>query len=227
MEEITTTIIIAVPHAKCDEVNYPSSKGHHVCDHIAPRAASLLKSELSKFGYKIIGPIMGNINRMKVDLNRIESRDTDFRQDIWNHILSESTQGNQVVVLDIHSYDDRAPWVIDALAEGLPEPLLVFMDCDTYRNFYKTRDDKKHPVYVENGPTHPNAIPENLCTIFGKKFSRVASVSRSPVNDIVRVAKEMGAEKSVLIEFNESLLGDSSLFKNVVQHLAYSISQII
>jgi hypothetical protein len=96
-------IILTVPHSVC----YSRDLAHldHLCDHAALVAAYEIKSNLDALGVKTwLEP--ADMNRRRLDLNRLESRHTTgFRQRIRDRI--EGSRKTLKMVLDIHSYPEQ------------------------------------------------------------------------------------------------------------------------
>jgi len=87
------TFVITVPHATC--IDTPHHRIMHTCDYIASAVANDLANNLMCGKSKVF---YGDINRSVVDLNRRESRNTEFRKIVRKHFKDE------VIVVDIHSY---------------------------------------------------------------------------------------------------------------------------
>ena len=208
------TFVLTVPHAACDEANFPSTF-NHVCDLAAPTAAAMLREALvtrccGRDGSRVIGPIMGNVNRMQKDLNRKESRGTGFRQKIVEILDKLDCAPNcRCTLLDIHSYDSHASWCAKAVAKGRPEPLIVLMESSKY----PTPDPEI------------SQMPERVWNILPRQLQSLTVVDREQVVDVVKHAREHGAMNNLLIEFNESLLYDRKLMATVVQNLADAIGE--
>lgn len=220
--------VLTVPHATCDEEKYPSDE-HHVCDLAAPKAASRLARSLRELtedtGDVVIGPLYGNINRMKSDLNRVNSRQTVFRKSFAHIVTDYVEDGYDVVVVDVHSFDDNAPW-------SDHRPSLVFMDHETLKrsdDYFARDEEDSESVYTEEGPTHPGGFLETLCSRLEKIGAMRVMISRSPVNDIVRQAKQLGAKFGVLVEFDETMVsgkrGGPGAFAKVIRNLAAVLFQ--
>jgi hypothetical protein len=95
--QLHNPILLTVPHARC---NYESKE--HTCDNMALESALNLTEHLFPNKYAIIFP--GNINRIAIDLNRKESRNTIFRK--WVRKISLLVKQ----VYDIHSFPINS-WV--------------------------------------------------------------------------------------------------------------------
>ena len=89
-------MVITVPHA--------SGLGHnedHNWDEIAPTVANIFHEELGDVPHVVL---LGNINRNYCDLNREESRDTDFRKIVRSYLDIEPE-----ILFDIHSFPSDDP----------------------------------------------------------------------------------------------------------------------
>lgn len=91
-------ILITVPHSYCNT----RSEGHY-CDHRAFQGAEILY-RLLKSKYPHINIILienTELPRYYVDMNRPESRNTNFRRTIAEYIRTK----NILWILDMHSFD--------------------------------------------------------------------------------------------------------------------------
>ncbi len=89
-------IVITVPHAACLESN-----ADHNCDELAPMVARIFSEEIHDVPFSML---LGNINRNVCDLNREESRDTDFRKMLRRYFEVEPG-----FLFDIHSFPADDP----------------------------------------------------------------------------------------------------------------------
>jgi len=95
-------IVITVPHAKPhvevsrDEIGLPYNDVAHWCDWLAEPGARLLHQ-------KVAGSVLliGDINRTTSDLNRKESRDTEFRKNLGKVLKNADVN----FLVDMHSAD--------------------------------------------------------------------------------------------------------------------------
>ncbi len=94
-------VLITVPHAKCPNINVNNS---HPCDISAVPAANLLENFLLQKSIRT-KVLIGDINRVEEDLNRIKSRGTIFREKIEKIMKDES--GN-LLIIDMHSFFEPA-----------------------------------------------------------------------------------------------------------------------
>ncbi len=95
-----STIVITVPHAKCDP---KSPREDHSCDFAAPDGAQLLNAHLKKRG-KLPTLLIGNINRTYLDLNRPAAANTAFHRTI----AAKLAPGG--VYVDMHSFPTEGYW---------------------------------------------------------------------------------------------------------------------
>lgn len=91
-------IIITIPHYTCIEL----SSGHS-CDLYSKILADSIAEEIKKYYQFSIFP--GDINRRFIDLNRKESRNTTFRNNIREEVIKILQRGERITLLDCHSYD--------------------------------------------------------------------------------------------------------------------------
>ena len=95
-------VLITVPHAKC-LLWHP--KKWHSCDYDAQLFAEMLFSKLSKIHRAQL--FIGDLNRLEtVDLNRLESRLTTFREKIRSKLFKLITNNisTEIYLFDVHSY---------------------------------------------------------------------------------------------------------------------------
>ena len=97
-------IVITVPHAKPhrnverNEVGMPLTPTPHWCDWIAESAARLIHDSLPN---SVL--LIGDVNRTEFDLNRKESRKTNYRKNL-DRVLANS---DVKMLIDVHSADDN------------------------------------------------------------------------------------------------------------------------
>lgn len=90
-------ILISVPHNMCDD-NHDA--GEHTCDTIAEGIADYITELLSDRDIPYV-LIYGDINRETMDLNRVGSRDSEFRKD-----LRDEFRDKPHCLLDVHSFPE-------------------------------------------------------------------------------------------------------------------------
>jgi len=116
-------IILTVPHALCIYDNK-----NHTCDATAKKLAYKL---MSKLGGKItnnITTVIGNINRSKIDLNRIQSRKTEFRKIIVKIIKTwEKKKLKVIFVIDCHSFPIKKFRIYDFGTNQISKPLVTIL----------------------------------------------------------------------------------------------------
>jgi hypothetical protein len=179
--------VITVPHAQC--VKEHLDKNWHLCDTLAIHAADSFSTNLTRKNISFTFPFVGFINRTTVDLNRPESRYTDFRMAINN----ELDKHQDIFVVDVHSFDDRAPWCSNSIC-----PTVVFLDGQTEHKTVQM-GSRKSPI-TGKFFNLPELIKDELDP---SKKTKV-DVGRSSLNDIVKTAMEHpNVRGAVLIEFNE------------------------
>jgi len=119
-------VVMTVPHAKCDfiadvDVGYEG----HSCDSIAEQEANKLLNELLKLNIEVYEQV-GNISRYNLDLNRIESRLSEYHRTLDRFI--DSHLKDKVVLLDIHSGDfGYSPIVIFDFKSAMDDILIKFI----------------------------------------------------------------------------------------------------
>ena len=93
------TVVISVPHAACQPVTLSAP---HPCDSVAPQMAKLLATRLNAQTV-----IFGSVPRSVVDMNRYPSR---LVLDERKRLKEATSNQSKVILVDVHSYDDSAPW---------------------------------------------------------------------------------------------------------------------
>jgi hypothetical protein len=148
--------VITVPHAQC--LSEHILRGLHYCDTVAGSAADKLYSLLLSSGAHVEPPIKGTINRSVSDLNRQESRWTEWRRGV-DKVLGRLTKVYKVFLVDVHSYGESAPWASEI------RPSLALLDGRSAANI--------------------SGVPELLRTQLPEL---IVAVGGSPQNDIVYTA---------------------------------------
>jgi hypothetical protein len=110
-------IILTVPHATNTQNQQCTVRD--TCDSFALSAASILQTEFELNGFQT-ELIVGNINRLELDLNRIGSRFSAlFRQKIRAAIAEK----DDIFVLDVHSFPPDYQW-----SNKIGENVIVLFD---------------------------------------------------------------------------------------------------
>jgi len=133
-------IIITVPHAVCKSNFYID----HNCDFIAKPYSYQIKQILDKYGIdnKLF---IGNINRKILDLNRIESKNTDFHKKLELFINKIKRKYKNILLIDIHSGDfgfDKSPIIIYDFPSCLDDNII--------RNLLKNNIITKESLFKAN-----------------------------------------------------------------------------
>lgn len=95
-------VIITVPHSECLDREDLIFK-IRTCDYRAEQAAKILYHQLIQNGIKS-EILIGDITRIKIDLNRKESRNTQFRTQLASKIKQYISEDYDVFVIDMHSF---------------------------------------------------------------------------------------------------------------------------
>jgi hypothetical protein len=124
--DINELIILTTPHEKCIKTS------EHLCDTYAEKLAKELFTILGMTKSEII-LIHGTINRKFVDLNRIQGRDTKFRQEIRNKVNNfidnAKTNHNIVYIIDCHSFPvEKHQYTFRDVRISKPEVSILFDD---------------------------------------------------------------------------------------------------
>lgn len=93
-------VMITAPHAGCGNDN-PTTR---TCDRAAFAAASALKNEFEAKGVKVAWHPNTSVLREKVDMNRRQGRETDYRKGIRAKLQEWQGKGSSVYVFDMHSF---------------------------------------------------------------------------------------------------------------------------
>lgn len=118
-------IIITVPHGKCDNVE------KRECDIVARYVANRIYNYLNNAGIKNIKLYEASIVRSELDLNRIQSRQHQWRRDISDKIK------NGDILLDIHSFPNMSFGSING-----NEPKIVLLDDQKHRDLFDLVHEK-------------------------------------------------------------------------------------
>jgi len=95
MDNNSIDIIITVPHSLCLHT-------YRDCDMLAKKAGTLLYKGLKEKHNTII--MFSNVHRTKLDLNREESRQSSFREELRILLKEENVK----MLLDVHSFPNRS-----------------------------------------------------------------------------------------------------------------------
>lgn len=172
-------VFLTAPHSACEDLDL--KKIEHMCDLVASAALYAIKAALSR--EKIpVWTIYADVNRRRLDLNRIASRNSSqFREGIRSAV--HESGGNLKILLDIHSFNsDYLPW------EGYEVAIL---------------DDRKLSRKLES---------YNMVTWLeqhGVAVKYVQGISNDIQDEMHLMQDETHPQgiESFLIEFNESLAG--------------------
>jgi hypothetical protein len=98
-------VILTVPHFKCQFPLGQKTKLNYI-DHNCDTFSGICAIKISRllFNLNIKNKLFfGDINRRECDLNREESKFTDFHKRLDNEIKKRQSQFSKLIVLDIHS----------------------------------------------------------------------------------------------------------------------------
>jgi len=108
-------ILLTVPHCVRKDGGFCTSRDN--CDSKAIAMANVLQQTLPW----PTTVILGSVNRLELDLNRIESRNHTFRNQIRNQITADT------LVIDVHSFPEEETW-----GRGTWQQAIVLLDKDPY-----------------------------------------------------------------------------------------------
>jgi hypothetical protein len=202
-------LIISVPHAAVkspverDVMGQPEiEQGHHHTDWLAEPAAKLLHKKLPN---SVL--LIGDINRVDIDLNRKESRKTAFRQNLEKVIKQ---QKYPPMVLDIHSangnfFGTAELTLIQPHAEAWPDYMV--------KGVATGKAGWRRSKYVEN---YTNDFVEYM-----NRNGVRTNIYHSwpPTADLIFQSRSLGAG-ALLIEFNEAVIRNEKHLESVVDVLA-------
>ena len=201
-------IVITVPHAATlskvprNEVGQPLKPIAHYTDWLAEPAARMLHS-------KIPGSILivGDTDRRLSDLNRRESRETDFRKKVGKIVANAS---EPVLLLDVHSANSNF--------FGLADLTIVQPNAASWPDYFlamilQGRSNWRRMRSVEGYTTsfmqtmNSTGIPTNMMGAWPL------------TTDLIYETKGLGAA-SLLIEFNEETITDVSRLDYITTRIA-------
>jgi len=168
-------VLLTVPHAQgCDRLS-----SRHPCDTLAEGLAQYLQQSCSGNCEVLVG----DIPRTVLDLNRKESRYTEYRQQIKKRIQYHMQRGEIVWVIDCHSFPQTYRWNQEQSTD--------FVILDTWLNNRPT-------VYVSQLTTFLQKQQVDILQLQG------ASPEDNDTNDIMDTSRQLGAY-SFLLEVKEGL----------------------
>lgn len=179
------SIIITAPHSLCYDLSYRN------CDSASLVASQRLAELLYKFGVQI-KYFPANYHRSEIDLNRLEARNTDYRQSLT------STLEDSALLIDVHSFPYGAFNVNQAIRINVGVG-------------YNDNSDNERDV--KSGSSINVAVLDNLPgTWEGNLLYEIMVNHNIPVgyyyggqeNDIVTEARSVGL-RSIIIEYGEFL----------------------
>lgn len=98
-------VIVTVPHAACYDSYY------RICDTRALQAANIVSKYLESFNLNVILLANYKVLRTEYDMNRPNSRNSNYRNQIENTINQIFARGDRVsFVLDMHSFPTEDSW---------------------------------------------------------------------------------------------------------------------
>lgn len=193
------SIILTVPHGKCP---LPQKSSDRMCD-IAAMSAAECMAKLLK-GYNIFIP--GDEYRYDHDLNRKESRKTNYRSRLSN--VFKHLKNSNVILLDIHSF----PNYYDPRAGDI--------------NFFKSNEIAPDFVLLRGKRDIYNG--QSICNIIHQELREhninVKIIENIEVLDILNEADEYNIP-GVLCEFNEKLRDDN--YKDLLKSVCIIITNCI
>ena len=201
-------LIITVPHAAVkepmerDELGQPTDEQIHHTDWLAEPAANMLHAKVRN---SVL--LIGDVNRVDIDLNRRESRKTAFRKNLERVIKQQTTPP---LVLDIHSangnfFGTAELTLIQPHAEAWPDYII--------KGVATGKAGWRRSKYVEN-------YAANFIDYMNKNGVRTNIYHTwPPTADLIFQSRSMGAA-SLLIEFNEEIIRTEQRLSEVTDTIA-------
>jgi hypothetical protein len=181
-------ILLTVPHSVCDSIK-DKDNINHSCDSSAHESAILLCKSFINKGIDCIC-LASNEFRYKHDLNRKESRKTEYR----NTLRTIMKTKNPDILLDIHSYPNN------------------YMDEARDANMFK-KDEIPPDIILLKGKLDRsyknNSLSESLYRNLKNNNINVKIIKDIDVLDIINEASEINIP-GILIEINEKLTTSSN-----------------
>ena len=206
-------IVITVPHAASlrdvprNDIGIPLKPTAHYTDWLAEPAARMLHAKLPG---SIL--IVGDVDRRISDLNRRESRETDFRKKVGKIVANAN---EPVLLLDVHSANTNF--------FGLADLTIVQPNAASWPDYFlamllKGRSNWRRMRSVEGYTTsflktmNSSGIPTNMMGAWPL------------TTDLIYETKGLGAA-SLLIEFNEEMIRDTTRLDYITTQIAQWASQ--
>jgi len=189
-------IIITAPHSHC----LPKAEDR-VCDKLAGKAAKLLAEALKT------STIFSTHYREGTDLNREESRPTQFRIEIGQELKKCRQERQNCILLDVHSFPKET--YLTSIKRDCVKHYRTYLDKKEQVQSGKYQEEKEQTIEVQPKIFFIKSLyDENLGDYlfnYLKKFFIPSIIFEGNVyNDIIFEAS-FNRIPSVLIEFNESL----------------------
>ena len=166
-----THVIITVPHGKCPDDEEVSGR---FCDERADEAASALSALLPTASV-----YRAPTYRSEGDLNRPETRNTEWRRAIQAEVQRHVANGYHVILFDMHSFPN------------------------TSSSFGVTHEHSVPQLVLLDEPSLPHAALAGQIAST-TSVQQVAVHIGSEINDITVQARAVGHVDAMLWEFNES-----------------------
>jgi predicted N-formylglutamate amidohydrolase len=189
-------IILTVPHAQgCD-----SATSRHPCDALAEGLARYLQQSCKNAAIES-EVLVGVTPRANLDLNRKESRNTEYRKQINERIQYHQQRGDVVWVIDCHSFPQDYQWTAQQTTD--------FVILDTWLNNRPTAYVTTLTNFLQKRKVHVTQL-------------RGALPEDDETNDIMDTSRQLGAY-SFLLEVKEGL-ETSTLQKMSVSLVAWLLT---
>lgn len=181
VKNINQLVILTVPHETCiDHID-------HYCDYYANKLAMSLKNVLfKKYDITIVH---GNINRLQIDLNRIQSRNTKFREkirEIVNQFNIKNKSNNIIYIIDCHSFPFEKSGEYDFATDEVKDPQTTIL--------YDTAIERKYANILESILRTKNINVTNLPGIHNDIIDEFSNIHKHDLHII-----------PILIEVREDL----------------------
>lgn len=196
-------IILTIPHAKCIGNNE-----NHTCDAYAKKLADALENKLTKIT-KNIHIFIGNINRSKIDLNRIQSRVTPFRRKVIETAKKWLDSGiRELFVIDCHSFPVNVSGIYTFGTNEISKPqVTILYDQSTYNI------DKKYADLLEK-----------KFRDIGLKSTELKGIHNDIIDQFIQLKSNYTKIIPLLVEIREDL--DKTQIDNVTTAILSWIKEI-
>lgn len=194
MDVLKNSIVITAPHSLCPaDYTHEKNKQNRQCDIAAGKIGLFLAEQFSKnIRDKNIIFLAANVKREKIDLNRANSRKSEYRKKLNNCLVNCS------FIIDVHSFPN------------------YYLEEAGDINFFK-KDELPQDIVIISGMNNTDKqMANDLYNLLKNNNVHTRLITHLKVNDILNNANEYN-KNGILLEFNEKFLefNDKNLYKIV------------